>query len=349
MREDGRVSTPPTLEDVARVAGVSRATVSRVINQKRQVAPDLKAVVEKAIVETGYVPNRAARSLVTGRTGTVAVVISGVDPEIEGNQMTGQVFADPFFGRIVAAFVRALRPHDLHPVLMLAETDDARAQVMTYLRQGNADGALLVAAQADDPLPGMLVEAGQRAVLFARPEPALPISFVDVANRDGARLAAKHLIERGCDELAVISGPSGLYAAEERLAGFRDEVSRHGRAYVPEVSGEFTLEGGEAAMERLLDTVPGLDGVFAANDYMAQGAVHAIQARGLRVPEDVAVVGFDDSSIAPLCRPALTSVRQPVEEMAAEMARLLIGQIAEGDRQVRSVVFDPTLVVRDSA
>lgn len=348
MREDRRLSTPPTLEDVARVAGVSRATVSRVINQQRRVAPDLKAVVEKAIAQTGYVPNRAARSLVTGRTGTVAVVISGVDPGIEGNQMTGQVFADPFFGRIVAAFVRALRPHDLHPVLMLAETDDARAQVMSYLRQGNADGALLVAAQADDPLPGLLVEAGLRAVLFARPEPALPISFVDVANRDGARLAARHLIERGCDELAVISGPSGLYAAEERLAGFRDEVSRHGRAYVPEVSGEFTLEGGEAAMERLLDTVPGLDGVFAANDYMAQGAVHAIAARGLRVPEDVAVVGFDDSSIAPLCRPALTSVRQPIEEMAAEMARLLIGQIVEGDRQVRSVVFDPTLVVRDS-
>ncbi|MFF2623676.1 LacI family DNA-binding transcriptional regulator [Oerskovia jenensis] len=348
MREDGRVSTPPTLEDVARVAGVSRATVSRVINQQRRVAPDLRAVVEKAVAQTGYVPNRAARSLVTGRTGTVAVVISGVDPEIEGNQMTGQVFADPFFGRIVAAFVRALRPHDLHPVLLLAETDDARAQVMSYLRQGNADGALLVAAQADDPLPGMLVEAGQRAVLFARPEPALPISFVDVANRDGARLAARHLVERGCDELAVISGPVGLHAAEERLAGFRDEVSRHGRAYVPAEPGEFTLEGGEAAMERLLDTVPGLDGVFAANDYMAQGAVHAITARGLRVPEDVAVVGFDDSSIAPLCRPALTSVRQPVEEMAAEMARLLVDQIS-GERQVRSVVFDPTLVVRDSA
>nr|BFE88397.1 hypothetical protein GCM10020093_109980 [Planobispora longispora] len=159
----------PTLEDVARAAGVSRATVSRVINGIRNVDPAIQEAVRQAIAATGYVPNQAARSLVTRRTGSIALVVSGAGGETGEDPFPGQVFADPFFGRVAGGIVGFLRPRGVHPILMFAETDETRAQVLTYLRQGNADGAVLVSTNADDPLPRMLVDAGLPAVLFARP------------------------------------------------------------------------------------------------------------------------------------------------------------------------------------
>jgi len=336
----------PTLEDVARVAGVSRATVSRVVNGKRRVAPQIQEVVRRAVAEVGYVPNLAARSLVTRRTGVVAVVVSGSDDADAGGSID---FSDPFFGRVVGGILRALRPRGVDPVLMLAETDEDRARVLSTLHHGNADGALLVSTRPDDPLPAMLVDARMSAVVFARPTHALPVSFVDVANRDGGALAADHLVERGRRHVVAISGPLAVQAAADRLAGFRDAMARHGHAWVPVEAGNFTHASGVAAMERLLDAEPELDAVFAANDLMALGAMAALHARGRSVPEDVSVVGFDDSAVGALARPALTTVRQPIEEMAAEMARILLEQVADPQRRPSSVVFDPTLVVRASS
>ena len=352
-----RPSAGPTLDDVARVAGVSRATASRVINGKRKVAPALQELVQSAVAETGYSPHRAARTLVTRRTGSVALVISGTDPETDpvtdpgsgGSRYAGHVFDDPFFGRIVAGIVRALRPHDVHPVLMLAEDDAARAQVVSYVRQGNADGVLHVSTRADDPLPALLVEVGRPAVLFARPSAPLPISFVDLANRDGGALAAEHFVADGRTAPAAISGPLGVLAANDRLAGFRDALARRGHAYVPSVEANFTIESGDAAMRALLEQVPGVDAVFAGNDLMAQGAIDVLHEAGRRVPEDVAVIGFDDTALAQRARPALTTVRQPVEEMAGEMVRLLLERIEDPTLAVRSVLFEPALVVRGSA
>lgn len=352
-----RPSAGPTLDDVARVAGVSRATASRVINGKRKVAPALQELVQSAVVETGYAPHRAARALVTRRTGNIALVISGTDPETDpatdpgsgGSRYAGHVFDDPFFGRIVAGIVRALRPHDVHPVLMLAEDDVARAQVIAYVQQGNADGVLHVSTRADDPLPALLLEAGRPAVLFARPAVSLPISFVDLANREGGVLAADRFIATGRTTPAAISGPLGVLAASDRLAGYRDALARQGHAYVPSVEGNFTIESGDAAMRRLLEQLPEVDAVFAGNDLMAQGAIDVLHESGRRVPEDVAVIGFDDTELAQRARPALTTVCQPVETMAAEMVRLLLERLENPALPVRSVVFEPTLVVRDSA
>jgi DNA-binding LacI/PurR family transcriptional regulator len=334
----------PTLEDVARVAGVSRATVSRVVNGVRNVDPEIQETVRRAVAVTGYVPNNAARSLVTRRVGSVALVVSGA-----GEDSTGEVFGDPFFGRVVGGIVGYLRPRGVHPVLMLADSADARQQVLAFLRQGNADGALLVSTHAEDPLPRMLVEADQPAVLFARPARPLSISYVDCAHQDGGRLAADHLVSRGRERVATISGPLDVPASQDRLAGFQGAMARHGRPYVPVVEGDFTLDGGVNAMERLLVEHPDLDGVFAANDLMAQGAVLVLRDHGHRVPDDVAVIGFDDSSAALACRPQLTTIRQPVENMAAEMAGLLLTALDQPDRRVTSVVFEPTLVVRQSA
>jgi len=332
-----------TLEDVARVAGVSRSTVSRVVNGVRNVDPAIQETVRRAVAATGYVPNSAARSLVTRRAGAVALVVSGAcgdGPEL---------FTDPFFGRVVGGVLSALRPLGVHPVLMLADDEGARGQVVSYLRQGNADGALLVSTHAEDPLPALLLEAGLSAVLFGRPARPLPLSYVDLATQDGARLAAGHLAARGCRQVVTIAGPATLSAGQDRLAGFREAMARHGHPYVPFAEGDFTRAGGERAMQRLLTEHPELDGVFAANDLMAQGALGALQDHGRRVPEDVAVVGFDDSSAATAGRPRLTTVRQPVEAMAAEMTRILLDHVADPGRRPASVIFEPELVVRESA
>ncbi|MFE7572153.1 LacI family DNA-binding transcriptional regulator [Streptomyces sp. NPDC057539] len=379
MTEDPRPAGSPTLEDVARAAGVSRATVSRVVNGVRNVDPVIQESVRQAVAATGYTPNRAARSLVTRRTDAIALVVSGAgdDPAPEdeaavprpagptggdgvarrtdepdggaGSSFTAEVFADPFFGRVVTGVVNYLRPRGMYPVLMFAETSRARDEVVSYLRQGSADGALVVSTHADDPLPALITDAGLPAVLYARPSRPTRISYVDLAHQDGARLAAEHLLARGCRRIATITGPLDVPAGQDRLAGFRDTMARAGQPYLPLAEGRFTQESGEAAMARLLAEYPDLDGVFAANDLMAVGACHVLREHGRRVPEDVAVIGFDDSSAAAACRPPLTTVRQPVEEMAAEMARLLLDRLAGSDRAVTSVIFEPSLVVRGSA
>ena len=324
---------------------MSRATVSRVIQNKRRVDPALQEVVARAIETTGYIPNRTARSLATGRTGSVFAAISGSGAD--GNAES-DVFTDPFFGRVVSSFARLLATEDVHLILTLVESDSDRARVRSSLRQGAVDGALLVSTRAADPLPAMLAEAGLTAVTFARPSDAVAMSFVDLDNREGGRLAAEHLLSRGSSSMAVICGPLDVMSAQDRLSGFRDALARHGSPYVRVAVGNFTLESGEAAMAQLLEEDATIDGVFASNDLMAVGAIHELQRQGRRVPADVAVIGFDDSSIATHSRPALTTIRQPIEQMAGEMAQLLLAQILEPDRRPTSVILEPALVVRSS-
>ncbi|MEW2514515.1 LacI family DNA-binding transcriptional regulator [Streptomyces sp. NPDC046870] len=341
----------PTLEDVAREAGVSRATVSRVVNGVRNVDPAIQKLVHRAIERTGYAPNRAARSLVTRRAETVALVVSGAGDLSRETQeaFVARTFADPFFGRVVSGIVGFLRPRSMYPVLMFAESPEDRQEVLTYLRQGRADGALVVSTHADDPLPALLAEAKLPTVLFARPAGEVPLSYVDLDHRHGGRLAAERLLARGCRRPATVTGPLALPASRERLAGFRDALARGGRPHVPVAEGGFTVDSGIAAMERLLAEHPDVDGVFAANDLMAQGVCRLLRERGRRVPEDVAVIGFDDSGVARSCTPPLTTVRQPVEQMAAEMARLLDAHVRRNRTDPTCVLFEPELVVRETA
>src|SRR4051794_4087996 len=224
------VPRTPTLEDVARVAGVSRATVSRVINGIRNVDSDIQEAVREAIRTTGYIPNQAARSLVTRRAGTIVLAMSGAG--MEGDEFAKAAFADPFFGRVAGGVVAYVRTQGVHPVLMLAETTAARLEVLDFLRSGNADGALLVSTHPEDPLPAMLNEHNLPAVLFARPTRPLPVSYVDLAHQDGGVLAADHLVARGCQRVVTICGPLDVPAAQDRLAGFRTTLENHGYPYL---------------------------------------------------------------------------------------------------------------------
>lgn len=323
-----------TLEDVAKEAGVSRATVSRVVNGVRNVDLTIQTAVRRAIDKTGYAPNRAARSLVTRRTGRVALVVTGA---------SGNVFTDPFFGRVVSGVVDFLRPRDIHPLLMLVDSDAARSDVITHLRDGGADGALLVTTDPEDPLPRNLRMSNLPAVGFSRI--ARPLPYVDMDHEKGGQMAAEHLLGRGCDNLVTISGPHGVAASKERIEGFCRTVA----GYVPNEAGDFTMVSGERAMGQLLIRHPDLDGVFAANDLMARGALQMLREAGRKVPDEVAVVGFDDSSAALASRPRLTTVRQPIEMMGQAMADMLLRRIENSDGPARTKMFGPLMMVRESA
>jgi len=327
-----------TLDEVARVAGVSRATVSRVVNGVASVDEGIRRTVELAVTATGYRPNQAARSLVTRRAGSIALVLP------EESRMLG----DPFFVEIVTGVTSVVRAGGVHLVLMMAGVGTSE-HVLADLRQGRLDGVILVYTHRDDPLPAWLVEAHLPVVMSGRPDRPLLISYVDVNQIAGSAMAAEHLVARGCRQVATICGPADSTAGQDRLSGFLAAMRAHGRSDVTVAEGDFTRDSGAAAMQQLLTDRPDLDGVFIASDLMAQGALAVLRRHGRRVPDDVAVVGFDDSSAAMACDPPLTTVRQPVEEMAAEMARLLLRQIEGSGVPTSSVVFEPSLVVRGSA
>ncbi|WP_245601748.1 LacI family DNA-binding transcriptional regulator [Hamadaea tsunoensis] len=334
---------------MAQVAGVSRATVSRVINNTRNVDPALHETVWQAVEATGYVPNRAARSLVTRRAGSVALVVSEGESRNEDDPFYSRFLGDPFFGRVLGGVLSVLNPAGVHVPLTLVGSETARTKLVGDLRQGQLDGVLVLSLHPQDPLPRLLTEARVPAVLFGRPAEPIPISYVDIAQQTASKLASEHLLARGCRTIAAIAGSLDMPAGHDRLVSFRSAMAQNGYAYVPAVEGGFTQEGGERAMTRLLAEHPDIDGVYAANDVMAQGAVHVLRDSGRRVPDDVAVIGFDDSSAAVASRPPLTTVRQPVEDMAAEMARMIMGQIDHAGARTTSVIFEPTLVVRRSA
>ncbi|MFD0200953.1 MULTISPECIES: LacI family DNA-binding transcriptional regulator [Saccharothrix] len=325
---------PVTLEEVARIAGVSRATVSRVVNGVATVDRELRQVVEKAISTTGYTPNRAARSLVTRRAGAIGLVL----PE------EGRTVHDPYFGRVVSGVLPVIRPLGVQLVLT---TGDHR-EVVDDIRQRRLDGVILIHTHGTDPLPRQLIEANLPVVLAARPVRPMSITYVDVDQAAGAALAADHLISSGCRHLATITGPLETPAGQDRLRGFLEAAARHGLPEPVVVEGDFSREGGAKAAQELLAAVD-VDGLFVASDLMATGALPVLRQGGRRVPEDLKVVGFDDSSPAVECDPPLTTVRQPVEDMAAEMARLLVDRVDRPDRPVSSVVFAPTLVIRQSS
>lgn len=330
-----------TLEAVALLAGVSRATVSRVVNGSPRVGPDVRRSVEAAIAELGYVPNRAARSLATGRTGSVGVVIA---------EPSARLFSDPFFPRLLRGVNTVLSARDIQLVLLMPEAEDAQ-RTGAYVAAGHVDGVVMVSLHAKDPLLSYLAAASTPLVLVGRPPSGLSASFVDVDNRQGARSAVEHLIADGRRVIGTITGPSDMPVGTDRLAGYRDAVSAAGLPNDARlvVHGDFTQASGAAAMSRLLAARPNIDAVFAASDLMAAGALSALVAAGRRVPADVAIVGFDDSPVATSTNPQLTSVHQPIEEMGREAARLLLDAIDTSDRPKRRVILATDLVQRASS
>jgi DNA-binding LacI/PurR family transcriptional regulator len=300
----------PTMDDVAAVAGVSRGTVSRALNGGHNVSGPALEAVQRAIRKTGYVVNQHARSLVTQRSDSVAFILS--EPQ-------DRLFEDPNFNVLLRGCTRALGEHDITLLLTVAGTQEDRKRIGRYVTAGHVDGALLVSDHAGSPL------------------------LED--DRDGARQMVGYLRSRGHRTIATITGPLDTSGGVDRLAGYHDVLGEGDPRLV--VSGDYTQASGEAAMEQLLRQAPDLDAVFVCSDLMAAGAITALRRAGKRVPDDVAVGGFDDSKVAIASTPLLTTIRQPLGRISGEMVRLLLGHIA--GEPPAAVILPTELVVRDSA
>lgn len=333
----------PTLEAVAAVAGVSRSTVSRVINGSTQVSPDVVAAVTAAVAELRYRPNRAARSLARRRTMAIALVI----PED-----TSRFFGDPFFSEIVKGITEGLESSEYVLNLQLAHPSAPSEKTIGYLLGGNVDGAIVVSHHSGDDFFATLDETIP-VVFGGRPfQPELhETNWVDVDNAAGAALATQHLVDLGKRRIATITGPTDMQAALDRTEGWLRAMTGAGLDTARLAPGDFTQASGAAAMRQLMQQHPDLDAVFVASDLMAVGAVDVLMREfRKRIPEDVAVVGFDDSASALSGAIRLTTVHQPQREMGRAMAAMLLDRL-ENDRaeRVRHQLMETHLVVRDSA
>jgi DNA-binding LacI/PurR family transcriptional regulator len=330
----------PTLEDVATLAGVGRGTASRVINGGARVSKSAREAVEEAIAELGYVPNRAARSLASQRTDAVALVIA---------ESEERVFGEPFFAGVIRGIGTALTAGDRQLVLLLAPADRT-ATLTDYLTQQHVDGVLLLSLHDDDTLATRIAEHGVPVVLGGGTRPGEGIGYVDNDNELGTRLAVEHLLARGRRSIATITGPLDMEVGRVRLRAFKAALESAGIEVVEELIavGDFSQQSGEAAMRQLLERRPDLDAVFCANDPMAAGALVVLREAGRRVPEDVSVVGFDDSRLALSTHPTLTTVHQSAEAMGREMVALLLDLI-NGEASPEARVLPTRLVERESS
>jgi DNA-binding LacI/PurR family transcriptional regulator len=327
----------PTMDDVGAVAGVSRMTVSRVLNGGHHVSPAAVEAVHKAIRKTGYVVNQHARSLVTQRSRSVAFVLA--EPQ-------ERLFEDPNFNILLHGCTQALADHDIALVLAIAGDREQRARVSRFVTGGHVDGVLLVSTHAGNPLIDALLERDVPVVACGRPLGyERDVAYAAADDRDGAVQAVQHLIGRGRRTIATITGPLDTPGGVDRLAGYRHVLGERAEARLV-ATGDYSQSSGEAAMERLLAAAPDLDAVFVASDLMAAGALTALRRAGRRVPDDVAVGGFDDTRIATMLQPPLTTVRQPLARISVEMVRLLRDLVA--GKPPAAVILPTELVVRES-
>jgi len=329
----------PTIDDVAAAAGVSRGTVSRVLNGGHYVSPASTAAVQRAIMETGYVANTSARSLVTRRADCIAFVLS--EPQ-------DLLFADPNFSVLLRTCTQELAVRDVTLVLMIAGTPAERARVLRYTRSGHVDGVLLVSSHAGDPILAELAASGVPVVACGRPvarDANLP--YVAADDREGAREMTRYLLGLGRRRIATITGPLDAPGGLERLEGFVDVLGRRANRGRVVSAKQYTSASGDEAMEELLATGERPDAVFVASDLLAAGALSALRRHGLSVPQDIAVGGFDDSRIALTTDPPLTTVRQPFSQIASHMVDLVLRAVER--EPIESVVLPTELIRRGSA
>jgi LacI family transcriptional regulator len=336
------VNRSPTLEEIARLAGVSRSTVSRVVNDHPNVRNGVRERVWEVIDETGYQPYAAARSLVTRRSRIVGVII----PEA-----VTTLFTDPFFSHLLCGVTQTCNSKRYD--LMLSLFNHPAGQKEMYrrvVRSGHLDGVVVASTRVDDPLIARLLEDGVPFVTVGR-HPDERVHYVDMDNVAAARMAVEHLIRQGHRRIATITGPLNMTTGEDRLAGYRQALEAY-RLPVEDdliVEGDFAEASGMAAARRLLSL--SVTAIFAASDVMAVGALKVLREADARVPQDVALVGFDDVPLAAAVEPALTTVRQPIEQMGSMSADLLLNLLENPpDEQAPAhrIILPGKLVVRGS-
>ncbi len=329
-----------TLEDIAKQAGVSRSTVSRVINGHPNVSPEVRKRVLKVIQTTGFHPNAAARSLASQRTNMIGLVLP---------RSVSSFFTDPYFPILAQGIAFGCNNHNLTFSLFLVGNKEDEEKITPRIsRRGLLDGLLIQVGSPGDELIERLSKASIPSVILGRPSPAEGISYIDVDNVQAAFMATRHLINTGYQRIATITGSRDSTASLDRLEGYTRALHQANRGVDPALvgDGDFTEVSGYTAMKALLPAEP--DAVFSASDIMAVGAIRAIQEAGLRIPQDIAIVGFDDVPLGARSTLQLTTIRQPILKFGIKAVELLLDVIENGAKPTRRLILDTELVIRDS-
>jgi LacI family transcriptional regulator len=329
-----------TLEDIARQAGVSRSTVSRVVNNHPNVSEKVRERVLEIIQSTGYHPNAAARTLASQRAWMIGLVLP---------HSVSFFFTDPYFPRLTQGIAQACNQYNYTLGLFLAGAKDDEEKIFTRVsRKGLLDGVIVQAGHRGDEMIGRLVHADIPLVVAGRPFHPFEVSYIDIDNVNAAYIAVSHLIRAGRKRIGTIAGPANSTVGLDRREGYLKALIERGREVDESliVEGDFTEAGGYYAMQQLLPVRP--DAIFAASDIMAIGAMRAVRESGLCIPEDVAFVGFDDLPLSAPISPALTTVRQPVFQFGMKAVEILIDLIENGISPARRIIMNTELVIRDS-
>jgi LacI family transcriptional regulator len=328
-----------TLEDIARQAGVSRSTVSRVVNDHPNVRKSVRQRILKVIDETGFHPNAAARSLASQRSWMIGLALP---------RSVSSFFADPYFPRLTQGIAQACNQYDYTLALYLIGSKEDEEKIFPRIsRRGLLDGILVQSGQAGDQLIERLKHSNMPFVIAGRPFNAEDVSFIDVDNVQASFNAVMYLVNLGYRRIATITGETNSTVSIDRLKGYQNAILDAGMEIKPELiaEGDFSEISGYQAMERLLPAKP--DAVFAASDIMAVGAMRAVREAGLSIPRDVAFVGFDDLPML-ISGPQLTTVRQPVIQFGFKAVEILIDLIENGIKPARQVIMDTELIVRET-
>ena len=330
---------PITLEEIAKLAGVSRSTVSRVVNGNERVREETREKVQAVIDEVNFQPNIAARSLAAGRTGIIGLVIpAGVSA----------LFKDPYFPQLIQGITAACNKNEHSMMLWVDEPTYHLRTIRQVLYSGLLDGVIISSMLIDDPIIKSLYQRKMPFVLIGR-HPDLDVNYLDVDNQGSAYKATSHLIESGYDRIATITGPKNMIAGYDRYRGYCNALDQFGieldQSLIAE--GDFTEESGYEGMKELLPHSP--DAVFAANDSMAMGALRALHQENFSVPEDIAVIGFDDAPAASHANPPLTTMRQSPYEMGYKAVNLLLDVIKHPDQPTKHIVLESELIIRGSS
>ena len=335
--DPGEQDQARTLDDLAALSGVSRATVSRVLNGG-PVAEATRRRVLQVLARTSFRRNAAARTLASGRSGVVGVVMH-VDPH--------QLFSDPYFSQLLQGITDYLAEQGAGMMLWLGNR--TKEETLDHvLGMSFLDGVIVSAHTLKDPVVDGLLSASLPTVLIGHRRSDRTASYVDIDHEQAADAITTHLISLGRTRVGHITGSRDTVAGEDRVAGYQRAMRRAGLSFDGlVVDGDFNLRSGVAGAAELLDQ--GVDAIFCANDATAAGALETIRARGLHVPDQVALAGFDDLEFAAHLDPPLTTVRQGVRQQGIEAARELLQLSGDASRSPRRVLLPTELVIRQSS
>jgi LacI family transcriptional regulator len=329
------------LEDIAKQAGVSRSTVSRVVNEYPHIRADVRKRVLEVIQNTGYHPNAAARTLASQRSWTIGLVLP---------QSVSFFFTDPYYPHLTKGIAQACNQYNYTLAFFLVGSKDDEEKIFPRVsRKGLLDGVIVQAGHhGDQQIIGQLIDANMPLVVAGRPFRSDNVSFIDTDNVNAAYNAVNHLIRLGYRRIGTITGPVSSTVGIDRKNGYLKVLNERNKIVDESLisEGDFTEAGGYYAMQKLLSSKP--DAIFAASDIMAIGAMRAVREAGLKIPDDIALVGFDDLPIATLSDVQLTTVRQPVIQFGIKAVEILIDLIENGINPPRRIIMDTELVIRES-